>query len=213
VVLNHLALAHWKRRSLPSQDRSNASSTALRLSVELRTVAGNLSAAAAVLMMAGCGGQASSTVGQAPGYFSTAFPESSAVLAASSQLRSNQEGIVLDSGVVFANEACYVCFPLSRLGISQASRVRRIISSCECVRPSLVRYHDHLRQEMDALRLDFVPEGKGTANSGHVPYQSSLLSVEVRLELASGDERKVTVNFLQTLPVGEDSNAEEERDE
>jgi hypothetical protein len=66
---------------------------------------------------------------------------------------------------------------------------------------------------IDALRLDFVPESSGAVSSDFTSYQPSLLSVELGLELADGQSRKITVNFLQTLPPTQESMPKEGRDE
>ena len=44
----------------------------------------------------------------------------------------------IDLGVVFADEASYVCFPLSRFGIESAQQIVDVQSSCNCAVPSIV---------------------------------------------------------------------------
>ncbi len=74
---------------------------------------------------------------------------------------SGKSSIVFDAGILFENEASYVCIPLEKLSIDSAQEIVSIESSCECVRPSVVRYHDRPSQEGVALRLDFIKDSKG----------------------------------------------------
>lgn len=64
-----------------------------------------------------------------------------------------------DAGILFANESSYVCIPLEKLGIDIAKEIFSVKSSCQCVRPSVVRYRQRESVGGIALQLDFVEEG------------------------------------------------------
>jgi len=102
-----------------------------------------------------------------------------------------------DAGVLFANEASYLCIPLERLGIGSAQEILSIKSSCECVRPSAVRYVRQISQDGVALRLDFVKDSQAQDNMDPVS-----LAVTIKLQLASGIEQSVTIQFLHTTVRG-----------
>ena len=103
-----------------------------------------------------------------------------------------------DAGVLFANEESYLCLPLEKLGIDPAQEIVSVTSSCECVRPSVVRYLQRRSQEGVALRLDFVED---TQRQEHETSPCSL-AVEIKLQFASGTEQSVTIQFLHTTQMG-----------
>ncbi len=100
----------------------------------------------------------------------------------------------IDAGVVFADQANYLCVPLSRLGISTGDEVLAVKSSCECTRPSIVEYQETTTKSDRALRIDFEPEP--TVPGSHAAPAS--LAVEVTLELAGGRSTSATIQFLHT---------------
>lgn len=67
---------------------------------------------------------------------------------------------IFDAGVVFADEASYVCISLDKLGLDDDEEIVSIESSCICVRPSVVCYLKRKSEVRHALRLDFVKESK-----------------------------------------------------
>ncbi len=72
---------------------------------------------------------------------------------------------VIDAGIVFADQESYRCYPLSQFGVESAALVASVTSSCECLRPRLVGYHQNETQVADALRIDFVAGSDGNDNS------------------------------------------------
>jgi hypothetical protein len=167
-----------------------------------------------VLAIAGCGDHpADSANSESTGQLLLGIGDSTAnsLLVQSGEALGNR--VVIDAGIVFADESSYLCFPLSSLGIYQADSIEGMHSSCECIRPRLVRYLDHSREIVDAMRLDFVADGAMTSNDDRQSYWPSLLSVELRLELASGNERTIRVNFLETVRASELLLPDEGRDE
>ena len=85
----------------------------------------------------------------------------------------------VDAGIVFADQASYLCFPLDRFNIASAKLVQNIESSCDCVVPSLVRYIGASGQMTDGLRIDFARESTGSSITS-----AALLGVELRLSLS-----------------------------
>lgn len=117
----------------------------------------------------------------------------------SSHIRSSSNRY--DAGVLFANEASYLCLPLQKLGIDPAHEILSVKSSCECVRPSMVRFLQRRSQKGFALRLDFVEDTKGQKEE----TSPSSLAVEIKLQFASGTEQSVTIQFLHTTQMGKAS--------
>ncbi len=117
------------------------------------------------------------------------------------------DGVVLsiDAGVIEASQPNYSCLPLRTLGISRASCVKSVDSSCECVRPSLVRYTDESGTWEDALRLDFISDVMSTLPEQPTPI-SSRLSVIIKLKLGDSRTTVVRVNYvhaglIESLPI------------
>ncbi len=102
-----------------------------------------------------------------------------------------------DAGVLFANEASYVCLPLEKFGIDPAQEIVSVKSSCECVRPSVVRYLQLQSQEGFALRLDFIGDSKGQDEMSPIS-----LAVEIQFEFADGAKQSASIQFLHTTQKG-----------
>ena len=113
-----------------------------------------------------------------------------------SRIESLKAPISFDAGVVFADEASYICIPLEKLGIDVGKEIASIKSSCECVRPSVVRYLRRKSEEGVAIRLDFVEESNAQDEINPV-----LLGVAITVTFVSGDEQLVSILFLHTSPL------------
>lgn len=111
---------------------------------------------------------------------------------------SRKLSTVFDAGVLFVHESSYVCLPLQKLGIDRSQAIVSIKSTCECVRPSIVRFLERRSQEGVALRLDFVEDIRGHAHE----IDPRSLAVEIKLQFASGTDQTVTIQFLHTMQVG-----------
>ena len=59
----------------------------------------------------------------------------------------------IDAGVIFSDRASYLCLPLSRFGMSSSDDIETIVSSCEYVKPSLVRYSGSFTTTIDGVRF------------------------------------------------------------
>jgi len=106
-------------------------------------------------------------------------------------------GCIIDAGIVFADEASYLCVPLSRLGIADADEVLSVDTSCDCSRPSIVHFDESPSKTARALRIDFIPEPV-TARSKHA---TSNLSVVVTLRLREGRTTvaKIKIKFVHIV--------------
>ena len=100
----------------------------------------------------------------------------------------------IDAGVIFSDRECYLVLPLSRFGLSSSEGVESVVSSCECVNPSLVWYSDSSTTTAKGVLLEFIPD-ESTSNPGP---QSMRLAVEVKLTMIGADPRVVKVCFLHT---------------
>lgn len=105
----------------------------------------------------------------------------------------------IDVGVVFCDRASCLCLPLSRFGVSDRLDVKTISSSCDCVRPSLVRYRSSSTESADGVWLDFIPE---CADSVVAP-EPKRLGIELTVTMVDDRTRTITVNFLQSAGVGD----------
>ena len=112
--------------------------------------------------------------------------------ASDPQIQQVSDRCEIDAGVVFCDRTTSFCLPLSRIGIASSGEIESLDSSCECVKPTLVRYSDMSATVADGLMLEFVTEDHA---SGSVP-EPMHLAVDVKLKLFGGKSRTVTVNFL-----------------
>lgn len=98
----------------------------------------------------------------------------------------------LDAGIIFGDEPSYLCFSIDRFGLRSAAQIRDVVSSCECVRPSIVEYRNAASERASAIRFDFLSE------DGVADTSVSSLAVNISLALTSGETRQFTLQFLHT---------------
>ena len=102
----------------------------------------------------------------------------------------------IDLGVIFYDEASYVCFPFDRVGLIARDEITKLKTSCECVRASVVEYRRPNSSDGKAIRLDLVPENPSK------PAEDPInLGVIVYFELATGERKSFTAKLLQTQTV------------
>jgi len=75
--------------------------------------------------------------------------------------------------------------------------IAEILSSCECVRPKVVRYLRRKKEKAVAVRLDFVNDSK----ANHY-VDSVLLGVEIKVLLENGAQKMFTVEFFLASQIG-----------
>jgi len=112
--------------------------------------------------------------------------------ASDNQAQQEINGCEIDAGVVLSGQITSYCLPLSRIGIASSREIESLDSSCECVKPTLVRYSDTRATVADGLLLEFVAEDNASESEpGPMP-----LAVDVKLMLYSNESRTFTLNFL-----------------
>ena len=99
----------------------------------------------------------------------------------------------IDAGIIFSDRQSYLVLPISRFGLSSSEVVKSIVSSCECVKPSLVRYSDSSTTIADGVLLEFIPD-ESISN----PAPPMRLAVEVKLTMFGADPRNFKVRLLRT---------------
>jgi len=109
-------------------------------------------------------------------------------------LRKPSVPTVIDAGIIFADEASYLCVPLRRLGIADSDEVLSVITSCECTDPSIVRFNESRNKVSRALYVKFAPES-AIPTVEPTPLN---LGVVITLEMSSGQITSATIQFLHT---------------
>jgi len=99
----------------------------------------------------------------------------------------------IDAGVIFRDRASYLCVPLSRFGLSNSDNIKTIASTCEGVKPSLVRYFGTGAAAVDGVLFEFVSDGKAA--------EPLLLGLAIVITMDDGETRTITVSFLETQQV------------
>jgi hypothetical protein len=61
-----------------------------------------------------------------------------------------------DAGMFFIDEPSYLCIPFERLGISEDRVVVSVTSSCDCIKPSVVKYRNGEQGSKSAIRLSLI---------------------------------------------------------
>ena len=76
----------------------------------------------------------------------------------------------VDAGVIFSDRSLGFCMPLRRFGLAGSNDIKSIVSSCECVKPSLVQCSDSLTTTDDCAAMT-------SCSSSFVPNYSLYISV------------------------------------
>ena len=100
----------------------------------------------------------------------------------------------IDAGVILSDRASYLSLPLSRFGLSSPQSIESISSSCECLKPSLVRYADSSATTADGVLLEFIPDKPFDDTTP----QPTGLGVVITFSMSGGETRTATVSFLHT---------------
>jgi hypothetical protein len=133
------------------------------------------------------------------GPFSDASGESFAKSPSNEQL-STPTPVEIDAGIIFADEANYLCIPLSRIGIADSEEVNSVKSSCECSVPSIVQYYESGGRAARSLRMDFTPDPHAGAPALSNPVPSNI-AVAVTIHLRGGRTSYTAIRFLRTTRV------------
>lgn len=100
----------------------------------------------------------------------------------------------IDAGVIFRDRSSYLCVPLSRFGISSSENIELIVSSCECVKPSLVTYADITGTMAVGALFEFISE-EASSDTGLQPLA---LGIVVTYTMNDGEIFTIHVNMLLT---------------
>ena len=102
----------------------------------------------------------------------------------------------INVGVLFSGEPSYMCIPMDQLGFDDAAAPIDLLSSCECVKPSIVTFVDRTGSSKWAVRIDFL------ADRANERLEPNLLGVEVSVRSKETAWKKIVLEFLQTYPGG-----------
>lgn len=95
------------------------------------------------------------------------------------------------ASVVFNGRASYQYIPLSRFGLTSSKCIETIVSSCECVKASLVRYSDSSTTTADGVLFEFVPDEPSPIEMPQ-PMQ---MGVVITLIMVGRETQTVTMNL------------------
>ena len=101
-----------------------------------------------------------------------------------------------DLGIIFIDEASYVAFPLTDLGLDSDREIANLSSSCECVVPSVCEVQKTSQSTDRVLRLDFQRETQASENEAFHPQN---LGVIINVQYASGAKQSATFLMLHTV--------------
>ncbi len=99
----------------------------------------------------------------------------------------------IDVGVVFRDRSSYLCLPFSRFGLSSSEDIKRVETSCECVKASLVRFSESSTIAADGLLFEFISDEQSHETT--LPQQ---LAIEVLLTMVNGETRPLTLSLLHS---------------
>lgn len=105
----------------------------------------------------------------------------------------SQDKMMVDIGILFADREQILCLPLAKLGITRAAQVRSIVSSCDCIVPTVRDYAEPDGQMAVALEILHAK-----SHGGAEPTMR--LNVQVEIEAACG--QKKSIELICTLAKG-----------
>ncbi len=110
----------------------------------------------------------------------------------------NSASASINAGVVIADREGYLCLPLQRVGLEAEATIVSLSSSCECIRPCLVKYKVPGNSTQQGIVLEFVAEPtEGDAST--TENSAADLSVIIETTLADGVKHCFTVDLLHTV--------------
>ena len=112
----------------------------------------------------------------------------------SSEQSASAKPIVIDAGIIFADEANYLCVPLTQFGIAGSEEVLSVQSTCECSRPRIVNYLESSNRVSHAVRIDFERQTVATNSE----LMGANLVIEISFLFSSGKSTVGKIKFLNT---------------
>ena len=101
---------------------------------------------------------------------------------------TDQDRIVFDAGIIFTNRDNYVCFPTDKIGISKASEVKSVTTSCECLEVRIKDIATGNGNSFAAIELLFARNEVFSIKSRVIP-----LGIDVAICLTNGAEFQVVI--------------------
>jgi hypothetical protein len=102
--------------------------------------------------------------------------------------------IEIDVGVIFNERTSYICIPVSWLGEENGADIVDVTSSCECIRPTLVRYKAIGGETTAGVQCEFIPDDHTDAAID----QSMALAISITCHFSDGTNQVITINFVST---------------
>lgn len=104
-------------------------------------------------------------------------------------IESQSQEIRYQGGYVFADQEHVVGIDVDRWGLDSAKEVREVITSCECVRASLIHLEQEPKKQLLVVHVDSDLE-----LTRNVP-----LAVSIEVFLSDGSMRKATFEFTHLI--------------
>jgi hypothetical protein len=111
-------------------------------------------------------------------------------VSATSAERSASER-TFDAGMFFIDEPSFLCIPFERLGISEDRVVVSVTSSCDCIKPSVVKYRNGEQGSKSAIRLSLL----AINDAVHKHSRPVSLGVNVVVRYDDDQQQVFVVNF------------------
>lgn len=107
----------------------------------------------------------------------------------------HSEVTVVNAGVVLGDKESYLCIPVSSFQQNSVDVAVSAKSSCDCIRPELIKYKSSSGGMEDGLMVTFLKEQDVLSDA---QFRPASLGVGIVVEFRSGKERTVRIDFLST---------------
>ena len=107
---------------------------------------------------------------------------------------NDSKPIEIDVGVVFNDRTSYICIPVSWLDQEDRADIVDVTSSCDCIRPTLVRYKANGGETATGVQCEFIPDDRADAAIG----QSIALAIAITCHYSDGTNQAITISFLSS---------------
>lgn len=112
--------------------------------------------------------------------------------ASASGFNQSEGDITIDGGLFFVDQPSCACIPFEKLRITEDRKISSVTSSCECIVPSVVRYHTDAQQFKSAIRLDVKTEADRQRRNA----KPQSLGVIITVRFADHDDRVFHFAFM-----------------
>lgn len=107
----------------------------------------------------------------------------------------------IEAGIVLADRPGYLCLPIPQVGLLPDDQIVSLSSSCECIQPRLVAYHNSSHVTDRAVLLEFVDEAARSHDDSATDASNrtvASLGVIIEATLADGRRHEFTVSLLHS---------------